>query len=427
MIDDSPPPRPSEYPDSQQNPTGDHPLEQSGPLGQSGGHPRAPISAPYAGPERSAGLTSRLLIVLVVLALVLVLPLLVERVQYAITRGQQQAKADVAKIQLAKFSDTADTFRFVAQSVEPSVVHIDTEQLTAQQRVQTEDEFTFLLPRRRSKGQGSGVIISDEGYIVTNFHVIAGASKVTVNLSDGRSIESAKIVGYDPLTDLAVIKIDADNLTSAPWGDSESLDVGDWVLAVGSPFGLDHSVTAGIISAKGRRGVVGDNPYQNFLQTDAAVNPGNSGGPLVNLSGEVVGINTAIVGSSYQGISFAIPSEIARDVVDRLQKEGRVSRGWLGVALQTLSEELAERLGYDSTDGALIAGVIQESPAEKAGLRKDDILVEWNGTSIDDPSMLTLLVAQTDPGTEAELVVVRRGKRIKLRVTTGERPPLAVR
>ena len=198
--------------------------------------------------------------------------------------------------------------------------------------------------------------------MLTNNHVIEDASAIHLKLSDGRTVRNCEVVGVDQLTDLAVLKIDLEGLAAAPWGDSDALEVGDWVLAVGNPFGLDRSVTAGIVSAKERRNVVSSLPYQDFLQTDAAVNPGNSGGPLVNLQGEVVGINTAIVGDAFQGISFAIPSSIAREVYDRLKTTGKASHGWLGVGLNPLNEDLAEQLG---AEGVLITNVFSDSPADQ--------------------------------------------------------------
>ncbi len=372
-------------------------------------------------PPPYSGRSSRLLVVLVALVFALILPFLVERVQYAVTRGQQRAKSDVARVSLAKLTETAEAFRLVSRSIGPSVVHIDTVKMINGGRGFFGDESTYLLPQP-AQGQGSGVIVDEAGYILTNFHVIRGASKVEVHLSDGRRITNAQLLGYDPLTDLAVLKISANGLVSAPWGDSNALEVGDWVVAVGNPYGLDRTVTAGIVSGKDRRGVVEDNPYQQFLQTDAAINPGNSGGPLLNLQGQVVGINTAIVGPSFQGIGFAIPSDIARDVFDRLKKDGKVSRGWLGVGLQALTPELARQLQVRDTGGALVTEVLPDSPAEKARLLKDDVIVEWNRQKVTEPTALSLLVAQTKPRTKVKVTVKRLGKNLSLQVEVGERP-----
>jgi serine protease Do len=227
----------------------------------------------------------------------------------------------------------------------------------------------FPSPRRReSSGQGSGVIVDAAGYIVTNYHVIRDATEIEVGLSDGRRL-GAQLVGTDSATDLALLRIDADRLTSAEWGDSERLEVGSLVWAAGSPFGLQRTITFGIISAKNRAGVAG-NAYQDFLQTDAAVNPGNSGGPLVDEQGRIVGINTAIVGEVYQGISFAVPSNVVREVYERLRLEGKFARGWLGVEMDEVTDELADRLGLHVPQGAYVVklvDIIGSSPARSGG------------------------------------------------------------
>ena len=366
------------------------------------------------------------LVFLLVLALViLVLPYFAEQIQFALTRGRARAEAEVARVQLAGIPEQVSQYRIVAKAIEPSVVGIETTQTVAPAR---EDELSRMFgdrfPQYRAEGKGSGVIVDEQGYIITNFHVIDKASEVVVKLSDGRVVRNVTVVGVDPLSDLAVLKVQANGLVAAPWGDSQGLEVGDPVLAVGSPFGLAQTVTAGIVSAKGRRGVVQDINYEDFLQTDAAVNPGNSGGPLVNLKGEVVGINTAIYGPAYLGISFAIPSQIARDVYKKLRDTGTVARGWLGVALQSLDDELADRLGIDGTEGALVTGVLPESPAAKAGLRIGDVIVEWNGKTMVDPSALSFAVAATPIGSEATVVLLRDGERMELTVTVTQRPPM---
>jgi serine protease Do len=268
------------------------------------------------------------------------------------------------------------------------------------------------------EGQGSGVIVDSTGYIVTNNHVVEGAQQIEVHLSDGRK-RQADVIGTDPLTDIAVLKIDADSLIAAEWGDSDKLEVGALVWAIGNPFGLDRSVTMGIISAKGRPG---QNPFQNYLQTDAAVNPGNSGGPLVNIEGKIVGINTAIVGPSYQGVSFSIPSNEARKVYDRLRTEGKVARGWLGVALAQLTPELAKQLGLRQLRGALVQDVVRGAPAEKAGIEPGDVVVEWNGIAVDNSMMLSPLVAATKIGSSVPATIIRDGKSMEIKVTVEERP-----
>lgn len=378
-------------------------------------------SFPPPARESSRGRTSSLVLLLVVLLIALLLPRLVQEVMYRATLGKELAEIEVARQSIVSFKDTTEAFRLVAQSIGPSVVHIDTEQETRNLSA-ARDEMSFLYPRRRLSGQGSGVIVDKEGYVLTNYHVVAQATSLVVRLSDGRAITATDIVGVDPATDLAVIKIDADNLSAAPWGDSEAMEVGDWVLAIGNPFGLDRSVTFGIISAKGRRGLVDGSLYQDFLQTDAAVNPGNSGGPLVNLSGQVIGINTAILGQSYQGISFAIPSHIVKSVYEQLRKSGSVVRGFLGVAPQDITPEIAQALGFEQDGGALVAGIVDNSPAQRAGILVRDVIVTWDGNPVQDATDLTLKVAGTKPNTKVPVKIFRDGKEIMLDVTVDPRP-----
>jgi serine protease Do len=361
-----------------------------------------------------------LLFVFVLLLGVFVTPYLVEQIQFSLVRGKLRAEAEVARGVLDELPEPENRYRWVAQSLAPAVVGVKTERIVRGRH----DELSFLfgLPGQyRAEGQGSGVVIDESGYVLTNNHVVAGAERVDVELSDGQLIRDAKVVGADPLTDIAVLKIDAGGLTAAQWGDSDELRVGDPVLAMGSPFGLDKTVTAGIISAKGRRGVVRDLSYQDFLQTDAALNPGNSGGPLVDMAGKVVGINTAIFGRRYQGISFAIPSQIAHDVYEQLRAKGTVPRGWLGVAMQELNEELARKLGLESTEGALVADLVPGSPAEAAGLEPGDVIVRFNGEEITGPGDLGLAVGGTPPGAKAEVVFIRERRKIKVTVTVGDR------
>lgn len=393
----------------------------------------APPPTSYSAPNRRL---FRLLWILIVLCLALVLPRLAGEVQYAITRGQLRARAEAATAELdqlnktaelVKLSDTSRAFRLVAQRIEPSVVHIDTSQEVRLGQAASSDEWGFQFPPRgrfERQGQGSGVVVDAEnGYVLTNYHVIQNASRVQVHLSDGRTIVDKDIdmVGYDVLTDLAVLRVHADQLMAAAWGDSRELEVGDWVLAVGNPYGLDRTVTCGIVSATQRRGF-GHGIYQNFLQTDAAVNPGNSGGPLLNIRGELVGITTAIVGEAYQGISFAIPSEVAQEVYNRLKESGKVARGWLGVELADLSPEVAQKLQLDGKKGALVAGVRRGSPAEEAGIEPGDLVIEWNGQKVPSRMELPILVASTQPGTTVKVRVLRDGKERELSVKITERP-----
>lgn len=260
------------------------------------------------------------------------------------------------------------------------------------------------------QGQGSGVIVSRDGYILTNNHVVNGMDEVKVSLSDDRSF-TAKIVGTDPKTDLAVLKIDAKDLVAAELGDSKAMQVGDWVVAIGSPFGLNMTVTAGIVSAMGRSNV-GITDYEDFIQTDAAINPGNSGGPLVNLQGQVIGINTAI--SSHNGgnmgVGFAIPSNMAQTIMRSLIEKGHVERGWLGALIQDLNEDLSQSFGYHGTEGVLLGDVLEEGPASKADLQAGDIIVKFNGRRMKDANELRQAVAATEPNTDTEVVVFRNGK-----------------
>lgn len=403
------------------------PRSLSGPVALSAPVAKSPV-AMSAVPVRETYWTrraTRLFVLAILLALTWIVPKTVEQIQYSITRGQQRARADVARMNLASLSSgltaTSEAFRWVAQSVEPSVVHVDAIRELDEADKPRADEWSFFAQPRVAKGEGSGVIVDAEGYVVTNHHVIAGADRVDVHLADGRSVSYAQVVGSDPLTDLAVLKIGGGNLVAAPWGPSDELEVGDWVLAVGNPFGLDRSVTAGIISAKRERGAINNNPYQHFLQTDAAVNPGNSGGPLVNLRGQVVGINTQIVGQSFQGVSFAIPSDLAREVYDRLRRDGKVARGWLGVAQKELTPELAEQLGLAEPSGSLVSEVWEDSPAKAAGIRAGDVIVAWNGAAVESPLELSQFVASTPVGQEVEVELQRDGERQRLRVRVSER------
>ncbi len=245
-----------------------------------------------------------------------------------------------------------------------------------------------------------------------------------MDLADGRVVP-AKVVGTDKLSDLAVLKIHADGLEAAPWGDSDKIEVGDPVLAIGNPFGLARTVTAGIVSGKGRHNVLEDLNLQDLLQTDAAVNPGNSGGPLVDMQGHVIGINTAIVGPTYQGIGFAIPSNLAKEVCQKLESEGKVSRGWLGVATRPLTPELAKQLGLADTNGALVTGVIRDSPAAAAGVVSGDLIVRWNDRPTNDHMELGRAVAATKPGSAATIELIRDGKKKTITVRVRERPAQA--
>jgi serine protease Do len=281
------------------------------------------------------------------------------------------------------------------------------------------DRGTPFSPRR---SLGSGFIISSDGYILTNNHVVEDAEEIVVRMNDRRELE-AKLVGSDPRSDLALLKVDAHDLPAVKLGHSANLKVGEWVLAIGSPFGFDYSVTAGIVSAMGRSLPTENNEnYVPFIQTDVAINPGNSGGPLFNLDGEVVGINSQIYTRSggFMGVSFAIPIDTAVDVVEQLKKNGKVERGWLGVVIQEVNRDLAESFGLDKPSGALVARVMEDGPAAKAGLREGDIILEFNGQHIDLSSDLPHYVGRSHPGSEATLLIMRDGKRQTLTVVVGE-------
>lgn len=362
--------------------------------------------------------------VAVMLGVYNLIPRLAEEINYGFTRGRQRAEYEFASDRLkeAPLSGLSAAYQLVSQKVGPSVVHINVETKSAGDIA--EDAVNRFHKYRDFSGQGSGVVVDEAGYIVTNLHVIRGAEKIQVSLSDGRRVKGM-LVGTDDETDIAVIKIDAGPLFAADWGDSNRLEVGALVWAVGSPFGLERSVTAGILSAKHRAGMAGT-PYQDFLQTDAAVNPGNSGGPLVDSQGQVIGINTAIVGESYQGISFAVPSDVARSVYERLRSKGRVARGWLGVQLSTVPAELAEQLKLPTSRGASIAGLVDQlgfkSPAQQAGIAKGDIVLRWNNQEVINPSSLSNFVAQTEIGSTAQVLVNRDGREFTFSVIVGERP-----
>lgn len=276
------------------------------------------------------------------------------------------------------------------------------------------------VPRDRHHSLGSGFIISEDGYVVTNNHVVEGADEVVVKMSDRREFV-AEVVGTDPDTDIALIKIDSEkDLPTVKLGDSQSVSVGEWVLAIGSPFGFDASVTAGIVSAKGR--ALPNENYVPFLQTDVAINPGNSGGPLFNLDGEVVGVNSQIFSRTggYMGLAFAIPVDVAMDVVEQIKENGSVSRGWLGVAIQEVTRELAESFGLDKPHGALVASVMPDSPAAGAGIQPGDIILSVNGKTVPRSSALPPMVGRHTAGDEVDLQVLRQGKRMNLDVELGE-------
>jgi len=347
--------------------------------------------------------------------------------------GQQHLKA---------VQDLSAAFESVAEQIKPSVVSISSVK-RIHPRMESgsgpalppdspfreffgEDFFErFLRPRMpehgyEQRGLGTGVIVSRDGYILTNNHVVDEADEVTVTLSDESQFK-ATVIGTDPKTDLAVLKINASDLVPATLGNSDHVRIGEWVVAMGHPFGLSDTITAGIVSAKGRANV-GVADYEDFIQTDAAINPGNSGGPLADLAGEVIGINTAIFSRSggYMGIGFAIPSNMAQAVMHSLIDHGRVIRGWLGVAIQDLNKELAESFGFDGTDGVLVSDVTPDGPAATADMEPGDIIVRFNGKRVTSMTELRAAVAATEPGAEVHVEVFRAGKPRTMTVKIGE-------
>ncbi|MBF8278985.1 MAG: degQ [candidate division NC10 bacterium] len=295
----------------------------------------------------------------------------------------------------------------LAKELTPSVVNVNTTQVVKGRG------------RLRSPFLGSGFIINRDGYILTNNHVVENATEISVKLSDAREFK-AKVIGRDPKTDIALIKIEASNLPVVPFGDSDKLEVGEPVMAIGNPFGLNQTVTTGIVSAKGR--FIGEGPYDNFIQTDASINRGNSGGPLLNVNGEAVGINTAIfspTGGSI-GIGFAIPIDMAKEVLPQLKERGSVTRGWLGVSIQQITPELAKTFGLKQANGALVSDVMDASPAEKAGVKQGDVIVEFNGKKIKSSSELPHIVGGTSVGKEVIMKIMRDGEELALQVKVGE-------
>ncbi len=332
------------------------------------------------------------------------------------------------------------SFSGIVRQVRPAVVNIFTTKVIKQRGYGFPfEEFEWFfgpqfkrhLPERKYKQSslGSGFIITEDGYILTNNHVVEGMDEIKVKLTNNEEF-TARIIGRDPKIDVALIKIDVKNkLPVVMLGDSDELEIGDWVVAIGNPFGLGHTVTAGIVSAKGRHGII-QGSYEDFIQTDAAINPGNSGGPLINLKGEVIGINTAIFspqgafGSPGNiGIGFAIPINMAKAVLTQLKETGKVVRGWLGVMIQPITPEIAEALSLESRSGALIADVTKDSPAEKAGLQRGDIIIEFDGKKIDDYHTLPQIVAGTPVGKRVNVKIIREGKIKELMINVAEMPP----
>ncbi len=354
-------------------------------------------------------------------------PYVTERAGYAWEAGRARAASEaLAKLDKAGIVDRAgELFRLATAAVSPAVVNVQSQRVR-----RVGDDRVSPAPGGPFGGGyqavelGSGVIIDKQkGYIVTNYHVVKEADRVVVRLAQGDDV-AARIVGVDPKVDIAVIQVRGDLKAEAEWGDSDKLDVGDWVLAIGSPLGFDHSVTAGIVSATERNGVR-ISEYESYIQTDAAINPGNSGGPLINLGGKIVGINTAIITQTgaYEGIGLAIPSRLARSVAESLIREGRVVRGYLGVRIQGLSAALARQLKLPDTHGTLIIEVQPGGPAEAAGLKVGDVLIKLDGQDIIDPQSLRVLTSSKRVGTSVPVEYVREGKHQTCDVVIQELPP----
>src|SRR6266478_1262347 len=340
-------------------------------------------------------------------------------------------------------SRSAPDFVTLAKKLQPIVVNVSTTQIapgpSPRARPDPEEDpmneflerfFGQQPPSSRGSQQrslGSGFIIGSDGSIVTNAHVVEKAKKIIVKLSDKREFE-AKVLGKDLKTDVAVIKIDSkESLPTAELGDSEQLQVGEWVMAVGNPFGLDNSVTSGIISAKGRH--IGAGPYDNFIQTDTPINPGNSGAPLVNLSGQVAGINMAIVSHTGGniGIGFATPINLIKELLPQLEAKGKVTRGWVGIAIQEVTPDLANAFGLQKPHGALVAKVLTDGPAERGGIKVGDIIMEYDGQQVKEANDFPLMVARTQVNREVQVKVLREGKNVPFRVTIGEMPDAPAR
>jgi len=348
------------------------------------------------------------------------------------------AKNQVSSRSIETLSQLSDALSEVAGVATPSVVNISTTRVIKQTDQAPFDFFDDPFFRRffgdqypqhpnipkehKEQSLGSGVIVSEDGYIVTNNHVIEKSQEIKVLLSNKRDYK-AKLIGADPKTDVAVIKIEAKGLAALPWGDSNKLRVGEIVFAIGNPFGLNQTVTMGVIGAVGRANV-GIADYEDFIQTDAAINPGNSGGALINAKGELIGINTAIVSRTggYQGIGFAVPSSMVKQVMESLIKYKKVVRGWLGVSIQEVTSDLAEEFGVKDLKGALVSGVMKGSPAEKAGIKQGDVILKFNGKDVEDTGHLRNMVSQSAIGTKVKVKLLRQKKEIEVEVSIAELP-----
>lgn len=351
------------------------------------------------------------------------IPAIVYRIGLAVFRANQDAAEHGLKHQLAELNDTSEAFRMMAKRLKPAVAHIRSRRVS--QRLdasfQPGDRAAPQLFEHRS--QGSGVVVDESGYVLTNYHVVAHAVEILVKLPDRPESFRARLTGADPATDLALIKLESSGLTfqTAKFGDSEAAEVGDWVLAIGNPYGLSQSVTHGIISATGRQDLLQNVDVQDFLQTDAAINPGNSGGPLVNLKGEVIGLNTAALGEGNKGISFAIPSRLLKYAVPQLKTHGRILRGWLGVFLHTIDQAATKKAGLD-TSAIHLDYIVPDSPAEKAGLQAGDLIYEYQGQAFADARQLYRRIISAEPETDVTLKFSRNGQSQTTQLKLGTQP-----
>lgn len=341
--------------------------------------------------------------------------------------------ADESAGDLETLRNIGTGFSTIAKDVSPSVVNVSVSRTVKNSFHGFDffggspfDDFFGSQPPKDEEylieGAGSGVIVSSDGYILTNNHVVEGAEEITVRTYDGKEYDG-KLIGTDPRTDIAVVKVDGGKLPVAELGNSDEIQVGEWVLAIGNPFQLSGTVTAGIVSAKGRANV-GLADYEDFIQTDAAINPGNSGGALVNLNGEVIGINTAIASRTgvYSGVGFAIPINMAKAIMEQLIKTGKVTRGWLGLYIQPITPELQEQFNLSSEDGSLVSEVVEGGPSEKAGLKRGDVVIEFDGKHIKDTNQLRMMAAGTEVGTKVKVKVIRDGREKEFTVKIGELP-----
>ncbi|HEG44042.1 MAG TPA: DegQ family serine endoprotease [Phycisphaerales bacterium] len=359
-------------------------------------------------------------------SIILTVLLVVFAVSPAVVRGQDEG--------IAALKETSKAFASVAKKTMPAVVSITVEKdvsISGRGGQSHYEEFfeQFFGYRSRPRqpqeytqtGLGSGFIVSSDGYILTNNHVVGDADRIKVALGDGRTLD-AEIVGVDPDSDIAVIKIEGKDFPVIELGDSDALDIGEWVIAVGNPFGLAETVTVGVVSAKGRSGFgITDGGYEDFIQTDAAINPGNSGGPLLNLDGEAIGVNTFIFSKSggYMGIGFAVPINMAKRAKDQLISSGKITHGYLGIRMGNVKEGVAEFFGLDNGGGVIVKEVMEDSPAEKAGLKKDDIVLKIDGKEVKDTQGLRNTIAFLEPGTRVTLVIFRDSKEKKVKVKIG--------